>query len=102
LRFLAGLGSPEPLLRRPQSGTSIRKELESEGPLRKVSVTHRNSAHDSLRAIRTLCKDASMGARGRVSPGYGPYRAGFSPLLFTLFLFLFRPDFRNPQKIMEK
>jgi hypothetical protein len=53
LRFPAGLGSPEPLLHRPRSGTSIREELESEGPLRKESVTHVNSAKGSLRVIRT-------------------------------------------------
>jgi hypothetical protein len=36
------------------------------------------------------------GQRGRVSLGYGPYWAGFTPLLFTFFLFLFRPDLGNP------
>jgi hypothetical protein len=46
LRILAGTGSPEPLLRRPRSRTSVREELESEGSLRKESVTHRNSARD--------------------------------------------------------
>jgi hypothetical protein len=35
LRILAGLGSPEPLLRRPQSGIAGCEELESEGPRRK-------------------------------------------------------------------
>jgi hypothetical protein len=29
------------------------------------------------------------GARGRVSPGRGPVRAGFSPSVFLLFPFLF-------------
>jgi hypothetical protein len=29
------------------------------------------------------------GTRGRVSPGRGPVRAGFSPSLFLLFPFLF-------------
>jgi hypothetical protein len=53
LHFSAGLGSPEPLLRHPRSGTSIREELESEGPLRKELVTHVNSAKGSLRVIRT-------------------------------------------------
>jgi hypothetical protein len=42
-----------------------------------------------------LCKDASAGAHGHVSPGYGPYWVGFSPLLFTFFLFLFLPDLEN-------
>jgi hypothetical protein len=32
LRFPTGTGSPEPLLRRPRSGTSIREGIESEGP----------------------------------------------------------------------
>jgi hypothetical protein len=40
--------------------------------------------------------------RGRVSLGYGPYRAGFSPLLFTFFLFLFLSDLGNPYKIIDK
>jgi hypothetical protein len=35
------------------------------------------------------------GARGRVSPGHGPYRAELSPLLFMLSLFLFLPDLGN-------
>jgi hypothetical protein len=46
LRILASTGSPEPLLRRPQSETLVHEELENEGPLRKESVTHRNSAWD--------------------------------------------------------
>jgi hypothetical protein len=54
LHFPIGLGSPEPLLRRPRSGTSTREELESEGPLRKESVTHRNSVGDSLRVFKSL------------------------------------------------
>ena len=48
-----------------------------------------------------LCKSNSVGARGRVSPGYGPYRASFSPLLFTCFLFLFLPDLGNPYKLQK-
>jgi hypothetical protein len=51
LCFSASIGSPEPLLRRPQSGTSIREGIESEGPRRKMSMTHRNSAQESLRVI---------------------------------------------------
>jgi hypothetical protein len=35
------------------------------------------------------------GARGRVSPRHGPYRAELSPLLFMLYLFLFLPDLEN-------
>jgi hypothetical protein len=46
--FPTGIGSPEPLLRRPWSGTSIHEEIESERPRRKMSVTHRNSAQESL------------------------------------------------------
>jgi hypothetical protein len=109
LHFPAGLGSPEPLLRRPRLGTSIREELESEGPMRKVSVTHRNNTQDSLRVIRTvtvLCAKtparARGGARVRILPRYGSYRAGFSMLLFTFFLFHFLPGLENPYKIIEK
>jgi hypothetical protein len=43
----------------------------------------------------SLCKFDSAGARGQVSPGYGPYRAGFSPLLFILSIFLFLLDLEN-------
>jgi hypothetical protein len=51
LRYPASTGSLEPLVRRPRSGTSIREGIESEGPRRKMSVTHRNSAQESLRVI---------------------------------------------------
>jgi hypothetical protein len=35
------------------------------------------------------------GARGRVSPGRGAIRAGFSSSLFISFLFLFLPGLGN-------
>jgi hypothetical protein len=73
LSFSASTGSPEPLLRRPRSGTSIREELESEGPLREVSKTHVNSAKDSLRVIQTArVLYAKMPARARA----GAFRLG--------------------------
>jgi hypothetical protein len=86
LRFLADTGSPEPLLRRPRSGTSIREGIESEGPRRKMSVTHRNSAQESLKEQGPLRKENTAGA---LSPVCGPTRASFSPPLFTISLFLF-------------
>jgi hypothetical protein len=63
LRFATSLGSPEPLLRCPRLGTSTRDELESEGPLRKESVTHRNSAGDSLwvfQITRVFCANLTQ------------------------------------------
>jgi hypothetical protein len=44
--WLAGVTAPP-----PWSGTSIREGIESEGPRRKMSVTHRNSARESLQVI---------------------------------------------------
>jgi hypothetical protein len=89
LRFPAVLGSSELLLRRPRSGTSIHEELESEGPLRKESVTHRNSARDSLQVFQ-IAKVfyANLTPRAR-SACIGLTRAKLSPLLLMLFLFLF-------------
>jgi hypothetical protein len=55
-------------------------------------------ARGSLPVIRTTgvpVQKARAGARGRVSPVRGPARAGLSPLLFILFLFLFLPGLGN-------
>jgi hypothetical protein len=102
LRFPAGLGSPESLLRRPRSGTSIREELESEGPLRKMSVTHRNSAHDSLRVIRTarvLC--AKTLARARFTWLWA-VSGWFQPVTIHLFPFSFSARLRKSMENYRK
>jgi hypothetical protein len=60
-----------------------------------MSETHVNSARGSLLLVQkaeVFCVKPPTRARvWRVSPGRGSYRAGFSPLLFILFLFLFLP-----------
>jgi hypothetical protein len=100
LHFPARVSSPEPLLRRPRSGASIREGIESEGPRRKVSVTHRNSAHDSLRVFQITkvpCVNLATRAHARArSACSGLARAKLSQLLFMPFLFLFLPDLGNP------
>jgi hypothetical protein len=57
-----------------------------------MSETHVNSARGSLLLVQkaeVFCVKPTTRPRvRRVSPGRGPYRAGFSPLLFILFLFL--------------
>jgi hypothetical protein len=53
LRILAGTGSPEPLLRRPWSGTSPCEEIERGGALVEMSVRQRNSRQESLRVFQT-------------------------------------------------
>jgi hypothetical protein len=62
-------------------------------------VTQRNSAKDSLwvfQIARFLCANLAMQARANARfPGRGPNEAGFSPLLFICFLFLFRPKLEN-------
>jgi hypothetical protein len=58
----------------------------------RMSETQRNSLNDSLRVFqiaRGLCEKTPTRAR---FPVRGPTRAGFSPLLFIPFLFLFLPD----------
>jgi hypothetical protein len=105
LRFPTGLGSPEPLLRHPQSGTSIHEELESEGPLRKVSVTHMNSAHDSLWVIRTarvLCAKTLAWARAAAFC-LGMGRIGwFQPITIHLFPFSFSTRLRKSIETYRK
>jgi hypothetical protein len=60
-----------------------------------MSETHVNSARGSLLLVQkaeVFCvKPPTWALARRVSPGRGPYRASFSPLLFILSLFLFLP-----------
>jgi hypothetical protein len=60
-----------------------------------MSETHVNSAWGPLLLVQkaeVFCVKEPTRARARcVSPGRGPYRAGFNPLLFILSLFLFLP-----------
>jgi hypothetical protein len=64
-----------------------------------VSATHTNSAGNSDRVIQNagglFAKFARGRARGCASALAGPVRAGFSPELFIIFLFLFLLDFEN-------
>jgi hypothetical protein len=61
--------------------------------------TYKNSAKDSLRVFqiaRGLCAKTPTRACTRARfPVPGPTRAGWSPLLFIHFLFLFLPDLGN-------
>jgi hypothetical protein len=99
LHFPAGTSSPEPLLRRPWSGVLTCEEIEKGRGYMRMSVTHRNSVHESLRVIqksRVLCAKQTLRARGRVFACHGPARAKLSPLLFRLSFSLFLPDLGNP------
>jgi hypothetical protein len=49
-----------------------------------------------LNSQGSMCKDANAGARRRVFAYRGPSRARLSPVMLTLFPFLFLPDFGNP------
>jgi hypothetical protein len=61
-----------------------------------MSETQRNSVKDTLRVFliaRGLCAKTPTWARARAHfLVRGPTRAGFSPLLFIPFPFLFLPD----------
>jgi hypothetical protein len=71
-----------------------------------MSVRHWNSGKDSLRVFqiaRVLCANltprAPVGAR---FPRRGLTWAGFNPLLFIFFPFLFLPDLENSYELKEK
>jgi hypothetical protein len=86
-------------MRCPPSWTSTCEEIEHGGDFYKVSVTPLNSVATPLLVIQKdrviLAKFARGHARGRASALAGPVRAGFSPELFIILLFLFLLDFGN-------
>jgi hypothetical protein len=109
---VSGRGYPLPSLGSPEtcssSSTVMDPALWRNRTARvylRMSKTHVNSAKGSYGLFErpgSLCKDASVGARGRVSPGYGPYRASFSPLLFTFFFFArLRKSIENYRKMIK-
>ena len=61
-----------------------------------ISVRHRNSAKDSLRVfqiVRAHCANLAKQVHARARfPERGPTWAGFSPILFIIFPFLFLLD----------
>jgi hypothetical protein len=84
--------------RRSSSGTCRCEEIEVQGLTAIVSETVNSSQGffaDYLNGQGPLRKVDITGARGRVSPGRGPVRAGFSPSLFIIFPFLFLPSLEN-------
>jgi hypothetical protein len=63
-----------------------------------MSTTETNSTQDSSLVIETTEGFGAKSSRGRArarSAYVGPARAKFSPILLTLFLFLFLPGLEN-------
>jgi hypothetical protein len=104
LSYPAGMGSPEFLLRRPQSWTSPCEEIEKGRVYLHLSVTQRNSVADSLwvsQIPRVLCANCPPRAR---AGAFAYSRAGlgqFQPITIHCFSFSFSTRIREFIEIIE-